>query len=139
MRRDDGIRSSTALFVELARGLAATNIEWEVTDRASGAGCLIHYFQEGYEYLYDADRLRALRIENGHLVAVVHGFQLLNRDENGNPLVRDGAAWCKEGGGKLHCKAYDPRYHGHIGAFAIGPDGALHRQSAGEAPPRRDR
>ena len=75
------------------------------------------------------DRVKSLRVENGHLVAVMSGTTTsFGMDGRAFSVGVDGATWCKDAGGKLACKTYMPQYNGDIGAFSIAPDGTIRQQ-----------
>lgn len=120
----DGLRSGRRLVVEVPRGLVLTSIGW-TTDDPLDPGC---------PSIVRVDRIDGLRIENGHLVAVLGG-QRGGYDAAGNyqPFRLRGAEWCKEAGGKLGCKYYEAQYRPLLEHFAITPGGTLVRQ--GEATP----
>lgn len=120
----NGIGSELHVVAEVARGLVMTAIGWW-TDDPLDPGC---------PSIVRVDALEAVRVENGHLVAVLRGNRGLYVEDGGpsSMLVRD-AAWCKEANGKLGCKAYQAQYRPPLEHFAITPAGTLLRQ--GEAAP----
>ena len=121
VRTFDGIQTETALVVEVPRGLVLAPISWSHDDP----------LDPGCPSIVRMDRVKSLRVENGHLVAVMSGTTTsFGMDGRAFSVGVDGATWCKDAGGKLACKTYMPQYNGDIGAFSIAPDGTIRQQGS---------
>lgn len=118
----DGLISATTLAVSTPRGYVVTPIEWS---RESP-------FDPGCPSIVRDHTLKSVRVEQGHLVAVLTGNSDTMNDA-GQWVSRsvDGAYWCREDGAKLSCKRYMAQYNGDIGSFAISPGGSIRLLGAG--------
>lgn len=108
--------------------------------------------------MFVASDVPEVRVDAGHLVAVVDGTRVVlgnpppsgpNEDGLVDALVR-GASWCKDDGTTMSCEAWDPQYQEalaiktqpsragrvpwnqlawkNVYPFRIGADGVLHLQ-----------
>jgi hypothetical protein len=115
----DGMTASTRLVVELPRGHVMLPVWWSVDDP----------LDPGCPSIVRVRNLHAVRVENDHLVVVLGGYRSAYTDEGRYIDVSvPGVTWCKEAGGKITCKEYQPQFQGELGVFAIAPDGTLRKQ-----------
>lgn len=120
VRLYDGITSWSQLVVQTPKGMFTFPIRWDHDDPLDpGCPSIVRMYS-----------LRAVRIENGHLVAVLDGGRTsFNEEGLPYPIAMTGVAWCKDGASKPSCKQFDPQFQSPIlGAFAIAPDGTLRMQ-----------
>lgn len=116
VRLFDGISGDTTLIVETPRGFVRTPISWS-GDSPLDPGC---------PSIVRDHTVKSLRVEHGHLVAVLTGQRgTIDMEGRWKPWDLDGAYWCKEESGTLACKRYMAQYNGDIGDFAISPGGEL--------------
>ncbi len=118
-RVSNGVATEARVVVELPRGWVVTPLGWSIDD-PTDPGC---------PTIVRARRIEALRVENGHLLALLDGERGgMNADGKWAPWhVRD-AQWCREVNGKLSCKWYMAQYRPELKHFAISPGGTLQLQ-----------
>jgi len=118
LRLSNGLWERKQLAVKLSRGFVLFPSYWDADD-PTDPGC---------PSLFRAESIEPLRVENGYLVVVESGRSYLEMNEEGAPTFTmiHGATWCKESGGTLTCRRFEPTYSGSLDVFSIAPDGTLH-------------
>lgn len=119
VRASDGIGTYERVVVEVARGVLPIGSPW-YTDDPMDPGCPSSLRIAG---------VRAIRIENGHIVVLYTGDRsLMNADGSWTSLVLTDVTWCKEASGTLTCRTYGAQYRPPLDRFGISPAGELVRQ-----------
>ncbi len=100
LRLSNGLWERKQLAVKLARGFVLHPTYWNEDDP----------LDPGCPSIFRADSIEPIRVQDGYLVVIESGQNLVDSDEQGNLrfAMLHAATWCKEAERNLGCRSFEP-------------------------------